>query len=275
MKLLDILLEVLRESKPITLDKSVYPQMEKVYDNFKKLENDENTKRYFEYGGIGVTLGRITFNNTYDPSFKGVDVDLHFDHNKNIRGSYNTSTSTVYINFNSNVGETKFGFLKTLYHELVHAIDPKLNNYKISNSFFKNLDKKYDRDKSSGEYSKYLKNPAEFDAFSSTYINQIKDGLELLPDADKQKVKAALKVLINTLLGLLKKYPNGNYGDFEVSSMGFNDLLENNIDQLLTINKLIFEGSTSMTEEFFSNVIRYLNKPSLFKKYIQRLSTVL
>lgn len=111
MKLLDILLEVLRESKPITLDKSVVPQMEKIYDKFKKLENDEHTKKYFESGGLGIPLGRITFNNPYDPSFKGVDVDLGFN-NEEIKGEYNSSTSTIYINLNSPVGTTKSRFLK-------------------------------------------------------------------------------------------------------------------------------------------------------------------
>jgi hypothetical protein len=272
MKLLDILLEILRESKPITLDKSVVPQMEKIYEKFKKLENDENTKRYFEYGGKGVTLGRIRFKNQYDPKFDGVDVYLFFDENEDVLAEYSSKTKIVYINFNSDIGKDKTVFMNALYHELVHAIDPKLNKDQVKSNLFTKLISKNDKDKTSSDYTKYLKNPAEFDAWSSTFVNQIKDGLEILPDADKQRVKAALKVLINALLGLLKNNPNAN---LDFTQEMFDDFKSKYWKQLGIVQRLTFSDSKNTIHDFLANIVEYLNKPSQFKKYIQRLSTVL
>jgi hypothetical protein len=152
-----------------------------------------------------------------------------------------------------------------LYHELVHAIDPKLNNKKVNTS----LDKKLDKDKSDDDI-KYIKDPAEFDAFSSAFVNQIKDGLELLSDTDKQKVKDALKILVNDLLGLLKSTDT----DYQM----YYDFIENHKPQLNSIKNLVFGNSNNsrgLVEDFLSIIIKYRYKPSLFKKYAQRLSTLL
>jgi hypothetical protein len=89
MKLIDILLEILRESKPITLDKSVYPQMEKIYDEFKKLENNEIVDWHLKNRDTPIKLGRIKFNNPYDPKFKGVTVGLGYKDDRKTRGWYN------------------------------------------------------------------------------------------------------------------------------------------------------------------------------------------
>jgi len=268
MKLIDILLEVLRESKPITLDKDVYPQMDKVYANFLEESKDQRVVAYIEGGGE-ATLGRIKFKNPYDPSFDGVIVRLVFNEDRNTKGWYNRSTRDVYININSRVGVDKTTFINVLYHELVHAIDPKLTNYKVTNKIYKKLDK----DKSD-DYIKYLKNPAELDAFSSSFVNMIKDGLELLSDTDKQKAKSALKILVNDLLGLLKINLNTST-DSEI----YYDFIDKHKLELNSIKNLVLSSSTAnsrgLLEDFLSTIIPYRHKPSLFKKYIQRLSTLL
>jgi hypothetical protein len=265
-----MLLEVLRESKPITLDKSVVPQMEDVYDMFKEFNNEE-TKKYLKNGGNSIKLERIRFNNPYDPKFKGVTVWLSSLADDNRKAEYSYVNNTITINSNSDAGRNKSTFMHVLYHELIHAVDPKLKNKKVRSSLYRKLDIKNDRDKTTDEYTKYLKDPAEFDAWSSTFINKIKDGLELLPDTDKQKAKDALKVLINALLGLLKKYP-GNIGPSQELVDNFFDPY---IPQLVTIKKLIFDDLSDLTNDFMTNILQFLGKPSQFKKYIQRLSTVL
>jgi hypothetical protein len=265
MKLIDLLREVLLESKPITLDKSVVPQMEKVYNSFKKLENDEIVKWHFRKSDEPIKLSRIKFKNQYDPKFTGVTVFLGYDDDLNTRGWYNYVKNTITMNFNSKSIGDKSTFMIVLYHELVHAIDPKLNNKKVSTS----LDKKLDIDKSDDDI-KYLKDPAEFDAFSSAFVNQIKDGLELLSDSDKQKAKAALKIIVNDLLGLLKSTAT----DYRM----YYDFIENHKPQLNSIKNLVFGSSNNsrgLIEDFLSTIIKYRYKPSQFKKYIQRLSTVL
>ena len=274
MKLLDILLEILRESKPITLDKSVVPQMEKVYNSFKKLENDEIVKWHFRKSDEPIKLSRIKFKNQYDPKFTGVTVFLSYVDNTEQRAAYFFEDAVIEINVNSDVGKNKSTFMNALYHELVHAIDPKLNKKNIRTSLLKNLDRRKDRDKSSVDYVKYMKNPAELDAFSSTFVNQIKDGLDLLPDSDKHKVKDALKILINNLLGLLKKYSTSNLNQEDFFNI-IDEFGEFNIGRMRTIDTLIFNNSGDLVNDFIGGIIYYLNKPSLFKKYIQRLSTVL
>ena len=272
MKLLDMLLEVLRESKPITLDKSVVPQMEKVYEKFKELYKQEKVIKYL-YSTDGILpLGSIDFKNFYDPSFKGVDVYLNFDNNTNVKARYNILSTIVKINVNSNVGIDKSTFMNTLYHELVHAIDPKLNNKNVRSSLSKNLKTKDAKDKSSTDYTKYIKKPWEFDAWSSSLVNQIKDELEILQDPFKQKAKDALKDLINALLRILKSNPNAN---LDINQEFFDDFKGKYWEQLAIIRTLLFDNSFTMIHEFLTNILEYLNKPSQFKKYIQRLSTLL
>jgi hypothetical protein len=261
MKLIDILFEVLRESKPITLDKDVFPQMEKVYANFLEESKDERVVAYIEGGGE-ATLGRIKFKNPYDPSFDGVIVRLVFNEDRNTRGWYNRSTRDVYINVNSKVGSSKSIFINTLYHELVHAIDPKLNNKKVTDNLYSKLNTKNAKD-TSDDHIKYLKNPAEFDAWSSTFINRIKNNLEDLEDMHRQKAKVALRGVLNYLLLGLNNKPLDN-SDADIDQ------------ELETIKTLLFGSSGEDMSEFLYNMIHYLNeKPSLFKKYIKRLSTLL
>jgi hypothetical protein len=289
MKLLEILLEVLRESKPITLDKSVFPQMDDVYDNFKKYYKDEYSMNYLKSQDyppkIPIYLGDIEFINQYDhwnihrkknnkdPKLKKISVFLTYDKNSKSRGSYTTDgTSSIRLNINSNVGRDKSTFINTLYHELVHSIDPKLFKSKVRSSLYKN--NKNEDETAPDFYIKYLKKPTELDAFSSSFVNQIKDVLGGSYSFNKKRVKYSLRILINDLLGLLKKYPNGNLNMSDYYKI-YSDFKKDHLSQIHDIKRLVFNNSDNLINDFLANIIYYLSKPSQFKKYIQRLSTLL
>ena len=269
-KLLDILLEVLRESKPIKLDKSVIPQMEKIYDKFKRISEDPQAKIYFEYEKDPIFLGRLSFNNPYDPNWKGVSVDLDVT-DANINAAFNPRENTITFNFNSeDLRKNKSSFMNTFYHEIVHSIDPKIKNTQLRTKIYTKLKAKDKKDKTTKDYIKYLKDPAEFDAFSSSFANQIEDELELLSDEGKQKVKAALKSILNDLLGILN-----NNNTTITPKEEFDKFIKDHRYKLGSIAHLIFDDSSDVLLKFLANIILYKNKPSQFKKYIQRLATLL
>ena len=276
VKLLDILLESIEESKTIKLDKSVLPQIEEIYRQFKIYYEDNDSMEYLKNIKKPIKLGRIKFNNQYNSNFKGVSVWLVYDENKDLRGLYSSVNGTIAININSDVGEKKSNFTNALYHELVHAVDPKLTDKKISTSYYDKQAKKYDKDVSSGDFIKYLKKPSEFDAWSSTFVNKVEDGMDKLPenDPDLKELKSGLKVMVNDLLGELKKHPNSGLDENTILKIA-EDFVDKHIKYLGLINELIFDLEDEMTMTFILNIFYYLNKPSLYKKYVQRLSRLL
>lgn len=272
-KLLDILLESIKESKPIKLDKSVFPQIDKIFNIFKSYNNEE-TKEYLKNGGKPIKLDRIKFDNRYNFKFNGVTVWLHYKDNEDTLATYSSVNGTIGININSDIGSKESIFKNALHHELIHAVDPKLNRKKVSNSYYEKQAKKYNKDVSSLDYTKYLKQPAEFDAWSSSYISDIENALEKLPEEDKKQLRSSLRIFINYLLKSSREYTNLALTDNIINSIASE--MSNSIGKdLYVINDLGFNGDEYPTGIFMGNLIHYLSKPSLFKKYVQRLATLL
>lgn len=273
MRLIDILLEVLRESKPIKLDKSVFPQIDKIFKIFKYYNNEE-TKEYLKNGGNSIKLDLIKFDNRYNFKFNGVTVWLGYRENEDLLATYSSVNGTISININSDIGSKESIFKNALHHELIHAVDPKLNRKKVSNSYYEKQAKKYDKDVSSLNYTKYLKQPAEFDAWSSSYISDIESALEKLPEEDKKQLKSSLRIFINHLLKSSREYTNIILTDDIIDSIAL-EMSSSIGKDLYVINDLGFDGDEKPTGIFMGSVIHYLSKPSLFKKYVQRLATLL
>lgn len=277
IKLLDILLEVLRESKPIKFDNEIYIGIKQVYDDFQKLPKDlsiEDVKQN------PIILGhiRIKARHKYNAEDIIVRVVLGYFDNENTEGKYFPNKRTIILNFKSNQIKTKEGFMNTLYHELIHAIDPKISNYDVLKKTRNSIDSKQKKD-ASDSYSAYLKRPDEFDAFSSSYVNQLEDTLKKLPEDSKNKLKSSIKNFVNILLGIQKKYPNSNLEDkdFAIIVKDIKNTLKKTgtEDDIDTINDLGFDSDGDTTRSFLYNIIYYLNKPSQFKKYVQRVATLL
>jgi hypothetical protein len=278
IKLLDILLEALGEAKPVCLDrKSVLPQIENLYLKYKNI--DEKKIESLKNGDL-VDLGGVLFKSPYDPSFIGTDVMVFYDDDefKDASALYDQGDKRVYINYYSKNNQSKSYFINTVYHELVHAIDPKTTKKGVKDKINTKNQEKDIKDKSN-EYLKYLKRPEEFDAISTSFINQISDGLDNIEsEVVKKEMKSFLKEFIQLLLTsqkeALKLYPN-----FERSQAIMFTL--RNIIPVLDKSKIskfvkeVLDGDSALFEKFLYNIVFYFSKPSQFKKYIQRLSTLL
>lgn len=275
IKLLDILLESIKESKPIKFDNEIHLGIKQVYGHFQKLPKDlsiEDVKQN------PIILGHIKINarHKYNAEDMIVRVVLGYLDDENTNGQYLPNKRTITLNFKSNEIKTKEGFMNTLYHELIHAIDPKISNYDLLKKTKDAINSKEKKD-ASDSYIKYLKRPEEFDAFSSSFVNQLEDTLKSLPEDSKNKLKSSIKNFVNILLGIQKKYPNSNIEDKSIIVTDIKNTLKKTgtEDDIDNINDLGFDSDGDTTKAFLYNIIYYLNKPSLFKKYVQRLATLL
>lgn len=269
VKFLDILLESIEESKPITLDKSVFTQIDKIYDKFTNLDHKNIVQNLEERGAL--FLGYIEFKNPYTSKPEKIEVWLYNTSRDGADAAYVLGDRSIEVYYAALKNANRKNFVNAIYHELIHSVDPKISNIDL---FSKILSKKdYSKDASS-EYIKYIKDPHELDAFSSSFINQLSKDMEGLDEKDLKDAKSILKKIINGLLSLLKEFPNANLKDDTIKLLGFSFLLNNTKDIDTLANKYGLLDIDSF-KDFISNIIFYFNKPSLFKKYIQRLSTLL
>lgn len=263
MKLLQALLESINESKPITLDDSVIPQIEGLYDTYKNMSYEK--KNALTKGGR-LKLGRINFKSPYDPKFTGADIYIvHVDNTRDF-AKYIHAGKYILLNIASPIFDFKKLFTENLYHELVHAIDPKVVDGKLRNNVAKRLEKDV-----SDEYLKYLKDPAEFDAFSSSYLNSISNAIKELDSEElKKEAKSVIKELIQKLLSIQKKVtPTGTIDD------NFMDLHTEELSDIAILLYQKYNIPYYTTNSIIVNMLYYMQKPTLFKKYIQRFSTLL
>lgn len=284
-KLLDILLEVLRESKPIKFSEEEILDMEDIYGSFQnKVKNfgQGNLKDFIEH--IKTTnktpyLGRILLKGSpkygSDNFNYAIEVFLVYKEKSSKGGEYSRigSKKKININVNSKYVTSKELFFIVLQHELAHARDPKIAKTSLSDKIDDRVKNKEKKD-ASNKYFKYLKREKEFDAFSSSFANQIEKNMSRLSNEEQQDLKKSIRELLNYLLSTLKSYPNSNlkYKDFDDIT---DNILVDVTDSLFVIKDLAFDGDGVAAEDFIFNLTYYLNKPSQFKKYVQRLARLL
>lgn len=226
MKLIGILLEVLGESKTIQLGKEFFPQAEFLWKKAQQAYTHKNSG----------PIGDIKIFNPYTGKKVSINVEVVIDPNDRSYGSYNRSVNTIFISMENL--DSKNTFIDILYHEAVHAIDPKSKNTKYY----------YD-------YDDYSKSPEEFDAVSSQVINTISRNLSKIGEIDLAKVKDNLKKLITDLLSSTTVYLEKN--DYPYLRKVFNSYISFN--------------------QFFilcNNLKRY-KEDKYLKKLAQRLSSLL
>lgn len=272
MKLLYILKEGLHESKPITLDKEVFSQIKELYDELKgMIRSDGKYIVSLLSKGRRLKLGRVKYTSPYDPSFTGVDVYLVYVTGpggaKEAVAVYNKHDKIILLNLHEKELFNRGYFEDVLYHELVHAIDPK--------QYIQQKDSNKD---SSDEYFKYIKRPHELDAYSSSFVNNLSNNIDgLASEEDKDQAKLIIRNLINKLISIQKDTPPTGYPE---SDKDFTDKRYAVLDILRPLMSLKTNSGKSVlrsmvADTFVDNMLFYMHKPTMFKKYIQRLSTIL
>jgi hypothetical protein len=248
MKLLDILLEILRESKPITLSKEVFPQMDHLWKNYSIASYEMRSKGE---EGKDVLIGSIKMKHPYKPGEK-LEVPVYAEYT-NLRRWAMFSPDDNKIFINSKYTEDKEDFIHSLHHELIHSVDPKIGKIKTVDPRSNNTARGNDL---------YTMSPTEFDAETSTYIPLLSRNLKKLDKEKQELFKTSLKKFINDLLSRNLEFKSDDYS---------NDVLVDYEDLLS-----LFDSNVSKVN--FSNLTKALyqyDDKSKIKKFIQRLSTLL
>jgi len=246
IKLMDILLEGLRESKPIGISKEVFPQIEYLWKNYSIVAYEMRSKRE---EGKDVLIGSIKMKHPYKPGEK-LEVPVYADYT-NLKRLASFIDNKIYIN--SKYTEDKEDFIHSLHHELIHSVDPKIEKGVKGVSPHSNTTAR-GRDL-------YIKSPKEFDAETSTYIPLLSRNLKKLDKEKQELFKTSLKKFINDLLSRNLEFKSDD---------SYNDIID--YEDLLSL----FDSNVS--KEKFSQLTKVLyqyDEKSKIKKFVQRLSTLL
>ncbi len=288
MKLLYILKESLDESKIIEIPKEALNKFREVFDvivNHKQdlidrakeprrkvytdkmgLQGDYNPD-FFKKGMYSIELRRfkdfvdlpiIKRKNYPDPSQEGNAYSIIFiigDSNTKTVFSMSPKTKKIYIKIDSDKFPKSIqGFLKSIYHELVHTVDPKIN--------YPDLEKKDsalrvgDRgEKSSDSNPDYYLIPSEFDAESSAII----DGFKSYYDTESNK-KVAKQTILNFIRDIKnnESYPNSKLIDA---------LLDSKYTKLQ--NAMTGKELTNFINSS-SNIKDWTKDPKYYRKFLER-----
>ena len=149
-------------------------------------------------------------------------------------------------------------FKENIEHELVHAIDPKARDANIVNKLA-HKDASPDED-----YTKYIKSPAEFDAFTAPLINKLKYTTNKLGDKKREYI-----TLLSQMLSDLK-------------TQGYESVVENDkytpLVWLFTKkewNEENWEAAWNTYQIEISKISNWVTKPTLYKQFLKRLGTEL
>lgn len=256
IKLIDLLKEVLDESNIPRLDPDLLKQVDKISNYMYNLYKDEIKDDYFwfnmnknkrKYKDIG---GTEVLDNCFDVTgpngeSKKISVTIHNpSHGLSYypAGSYEEEDNTITIRIDklNNINSIK----EILIHELIHATDPKITK-KISKIV-------------NNDVSKYIKSEHEFDAFSNQIVTTIEDFLESAQD--KEKYISLLKSYFSTIPDYSRRYNSKEFISIDTIDKKYKEL------------KTIFGDNF---ERLFDIMIEWATKPTLYKRFLQRVSRVL
>lgn len=150
----------------------------------------------------------------------------------------------------------KEAFEEFVEHELVHAMDPKARDAKIA-SRLAHKDAEPDVD-----YDKYIKSPAEFDAFTAPLINKVSTNLHKMGDRKKEY----RQLLINLLSDLRTK----DYEELAASDKYVP------LAWLFTKKEWSEDNWGAAWNEYnmeLNKISRWVTKPTLYKRFLKRLGT--
>ena len=289
MKLLSLLIEALDESKAIEIPKEALNKFREVFDvivkhrqhlidrikDFGKKAETDKMGLQGEYNSDPFVRGRHTIELRRFKDF----VDLPVIKRKNYPSSSQESNaySVVFIIGDSNtrttfsmspktkkiyikIDSTRFpkdvqGFLKSIYHELVHTVDPKINYPDLEK---KDSAKRFGNpgEKSSDTTPDYYLIPSEFDAESSAIL----DGFKTYYDAEPNN-----KVAKETILSFIQDIKNNkSYPD----SKAIDALLSSKYDKLQSA--LTGKGLSDFIHSA-GNIKDWTKNSKYYRKFLERV----
>jgi hypothetical protein len=214
IKLKDILLEIELEEAIVKVPQAVLAKSKEAFNYIKQ---------YLEH--FKTQAPKDTINPDIYPKFKNyfklknlknqdINVSIGFYNNDKDAGAgrMDTVNNVLLINLAYLDPEDFPGFLEIIEHELVHAIDPKVRDQKLLSKMYAtkgaepagskiNLSKSGGKSEFQNNIEKYYKSPWEFDAFTSTLVNNIKFNFQKVQDTNSKK---AYRDLLNNLLSDIK-----------------------------------------------------------------------
>ena len=256
IKLADILKETLKEANIIQVPEEILSKLEGVYDYTEKHrdELDNAAPENYNYPFIPPEYNKyLKFN---DLSGKPLEISIGFYNNPNDAGAGRMDTRKDVMLINLAFLKDKEAFLDLGEHELVHAMDPKVRDVKIIGKMYPKKGAEPDKD-----VDKYLKSPWEFDAFTAPLVNKLKANLNKY--GDKQKYTQELLQLFSDLK---TKDADKLVDDDKYASLAY----------FFTAKEPTEENYPKIRDEFhneLSKIKTWTTKPTLYKKFLQRLYT--
>lgn len=259
IRLVDILEEALKEANIVKVPEEILSKLKGIYSYTSK--NLDKLKRV---AGKSYNLPHIPASyNKYlkfkDLSNNPINVSIgYYNDPKDVAGGrMDTRKDVMLINL-AFFGD-KEDFLDLGEHELVHAMDPKVRDVKI---FGKIYAKKGAEPEGDG-VDKYLKSPWEFDAFTAPLINKIKANLDKYGDKKKYT-----KDILQMFSDLRTKDVEAVAEDEKYSSLAY----------FFTKRKVTEKDWPKVYAEFYDELKKiktWITKPTLYKKFLQRLYTTI
>lgn len=259
IKLSDIVREISLKEKIVKVPQEVLSKSKELYDYITKIKDKV------------VKKGTVDYNNPYIDSklknyfqlkdLRGADLNVTVGLYNDVNDAGAARMDTVRDVFNVNLAflddYSYEYFEEVVEHELVHAMDPKARDIKI-------VSRLAHKDAEPDQFEKYVKSPAEFDAFTAPLVNKIKTSVNKTGD-QKQTYR-------NLLLRM------------------FSDLKTQDADEILQKDEYAplawLFTKAEWTEDNWSQawisyrsdldkIKAWTTKPTLYKQFLKRLGTEL
>ena len=274
IKLIDILKEIVSESKIVKVPESALDMLEDIYNYIDKNIQDISNKSPKEYNDPYIPSQYKEVIKIKDLKGQDVNVSIGFYNNPDDAGAGRMDTRKDIMLVNLAYFGDKEDFLELGEHELVHAMDPKVRDVKLfgreyakkgaepSGSKFvlskSNPNQKSELDKN---MEKYIKSPWEFDAFTTPLINKLSKSFGKV--GNKKKFKQDMLRLFS-----------------EIRTKSIEDVL--NDDELLGTGWLFssrewkqdnWDAILADFKRDLSMIKTWSTKPTLYKRFLKRFAS--
>jgi hypothetical protein len=225
IKLINILNEVIMESKIIQVPQSEIDKAEKLYNYIKDNLEDLESKSPKDWSKAYIPKEYKNYFNIKPIKGNNVVINVAFYNNDKINAAGNADTSTntdvridikkksVLINLAYFKNMSSSFFEGLIEHELIHAIDPKTERGKLVAAAFKKNPTAF----SAEDLEAYHQQPHEFDAESGAMLAKAKRNLDKSFKDDKEANKAYMNLFLRLINDLKTKKPEDIYSGDQYS----------------------------------------------------------